>query len=100
MHRERGGVPPCGASASMSAPAAEALALRALAWVLSDDKHVRRFLALNGLAPEAIRAAPEDPGVLRGALDYLLGHEPDLLAFCESAGLAPGLPARARAALP
>lgn len=92
--------PSCVGAAAMPAAAAEALALRALAWVLSDDKHVRRFLALSGLAPAAIRDAPEDPGVLRGALDYLLGHEPDLLAFCESAGLAPDLPARARAALP
>ncbi len=96
--QERGGA--ARPAAGMTAETAEALALRALAWVLSDDAHVRRFLALNGLAPAAIRRAPDDPGVLRGALDYLLGHEPDLIAFCDSAGLAPELPARARAALP
>ena len=84
----------------MAPDAAEALALRALAHVLSNPDHVRRFLALSGLAPDAIRANPEDPRLLAGVLDYLLANERDLVVFCEADGLAPELPARARAALP
>ncbi len=79
---------------------AETLALRALAWVLADPVHVRRFLALSGLAPDAIRAAPDDPRILAGVLDYLLANEADLIAFCDAAGLPPSLPARTRAAFP
>ncbi len=83
----------------MDREAAESIALRALAHILSDSLHTRRFMALSGLSPETIRHNPEEPGLLAGALDYFLNHEPDLVAFCDTSGLAPDAPARARATL-
>lgn len=78
---------------------AETLALRALAHILGDAAHLRRFLALSGLRPDAVRANPSDPQLLTGVLDYLLANERDLIAFCDEANVAPDLPAQARAAL-
>ena len=78
---------------------AETLALRALAHVVSDAVHLRRFLALSGLRPDTVRENPSDPQLLSGVLDYLLANERDLIAFCDAANVAPDLPAQARAAL-
>ena len=38
-----------------------ALALTALAWILSDEARAERFLALTGLTPVALRGALESP---------------------------------------
>ena len=84
----------------MTPETAEALALRVLAHILSDRVHLRRFLAVSGLAPEALRARPDDPRLLAGALDYLLANERDLIAFCNATETEPSLPGKARAALP
>lgn len=65
------------------------MALRALAWVLSDTSRAERFLALTGLTPDALRASVAEPAMHRAVLDFLCAHEPDLLAAAESLGLAP-----------
>ena len=67
-----------------------ALALRALGWILADDARAARFLALTGLTPEGLRAGIERAEVQRAALDFLTGHEPDLIAAAEALGVAPG----------
>ncbi len=59
---------------------AQALALRALGWTLSDDGRADRFLALTGLTPEMLRARVGDPALLAAALRFLEAHEPDLVA--------------------
>ena len=66
-----------------------ALALRALGWILADDARATRFLALTGLTPEALRAGLERAEVQRAALDFLTGHEPDLVAAADALGVAP-----------
>ena len=58
----------------------QALALGALGWVLSDDDHAERFLALTGVSPEELRARIGEPSVLIAVLDFLMAHEPDLIA--------------------
>ncbi|WP_198148255.1 DUF3572 family protein [Elstera litoralis] len=47
-----------------------------------------------------MRARANDPAFLGGVLDFLLGDEAQLLAFCAETEIAPELPARLRAALP
>ena len=79
---------------------AETLALQALAHVAADQAALDRLLALTGLAPDQLRARAADPAVLAGVLDYLLGSETDLLAFCSAMNIDPALPARARRLLP
>jgi hypothetical protein len=72
------------------------VALRALAWVLSDTARAGRFVALTGLTPEALRAMAGQPATHRAVLDYLCAHEPDLVAAAGARALAPADLAAAR----
>ena len=68
---------------------AEAVALRALGWTLSDDARASRLLALTGLSPETLRQGLGEPRLLAAVLRFLEGHEPDLLACADDLELAP-----------
>ena len=72
------------------------LALRALAWVLSDTVRAERFLALTGLTPDTLRATVGEPATHRAVLEFLCAHEPDLLAAADSLGVEPAALAAAR----
>ena len=52
--------------------AAEALALRALAFLAEDPERLGRFLALTGLGPAELRMRAGDADLLGGVLDHLL----------------------------
>ena len=58
-------------------PDPQALALGALGWVLADDDHAERLLALTGLAPDDLRARLGEAGVQVAVLDFLAAHERD-----------------------
>ena len=77
----------------------EALALRALVWVLADDERAQRLLALTGLTPDALRAGVGDTPLLAAVLDFLCGNESDLVAAAEALGVAPAQLAGARESL-
>lgn len=79
---------------------AEALALRALAFLADDPERLGRFLALSGIGPGELRSRAADPALLGGVLDHLLADERLLIAFIEASGLKPEEPARARRHLP
>ncbi len=74
----------------------QALALRALVWVLGDEERAQRLLSLTGLTPDALRAGVGDIGLLGAVLDFLCAHEPDLIAAADALGVAPGEIAGAR----
>lgn len=76
------------------------IARQALTFIAEDEDRIARFLALSGVGPTEIRDRMQDPAFLGGVLDFLLGHEPDVLAFAEWAGIEPQLPLMARYALP
>ncbi|MEO0544234.1 MAG: DUF3572 domain-containing protein [Pseudomonadota bacterium] len=67
----------------------EALAGAALSWIAADGEQISRFMALTGIEPDQIRAAASQPGFLSGVLEFLMGHEPTLLRFCEENDIAP-----------
>jgi hypothetical protein len=75
------------------------LSLRALAWVLSDDRRARRFLDLTGLTPVVLRAGIGDREIQLSVLDFLCAHEPDLVAAADSLEVEPGAIAVARESL-
>jgi Protein of unknown function (DUF3572) len=79
--------------------AAEALAIQALSFLAEEPERLGAFMAASGIGPDAIRDAARAPGFLGGVLDHMLGDEPLLLAFADSAGLDPASIARARRAL-
>ncbi len=68
---------------------AEALALSALGWTLSDGARAERLLALTGLNPDDLRSRLGDAQVLAAILGFLEAHEPDLVACAEAIGVAP-----------
>jgi predicted lysophospholipase L1 biosynthesis ABC-type transport system permease subunit len=57
--------------------------------VLGDGERAERFLALTGLTPEELRAGLGDPAVQGAVLEFLCGHEADLIAAAEALGLSP-----------
>lgn len=73
--------------------------LQALVWTLGDPARAQRLLDLTGLTPDALRSGATDPVILAALLDFLAGHEPDLIACAEALGLAPNDLIRARDAL-
>ena len=83
-----------------SAPTdAAALALTALAAMLTDERRAQRFLELTGLSLNGLRARAGEPVLLAALLRFLEAHEPDLLAVAAEIGCAPEALVRARQAL-
>ena len=48
-----------------------------------------RFLALSGVQPGQLRQAVGDPAFLAGMLEFLMQHEPTLMAFCTTTDTKP-----------
>ena len=68
---------------------AEALALSALGWTLSDPARAERLLALTGLTPDDLRSRLGNASVLAAILGYLEAHEPHLLACADALDVSP-----------
>jgi hypothetical protein len=66
-----------------------AIALRALAATLSEQRLAERFLSLSGIDPPDLRQRASDPDVLVALLRFLEAHEPDLLAIADELGVKP-----------
>jgi hypothetical protein len=60
-----------------------------LGWLANEPEMLGRFLALSGLQAKMLRQAAHDPGFLAGLTDFLMSHEPDLMAFCTATDTAP-----------
>jgi Mn-dependent DtxR family transcriptional regulator len=76
----------------MTGPAtndASALALRALAALLGDQRLAERFLSLSGIDPLDLRQRAGDPALLAALLRFLEAHEPDLVTIAEELGVKP-----------
>ena len=68
---------------------AAAIALHALAWILSDDARAERLLVLTGLDADELRERATEPAVLAATLAFLESHEPDLVACADAIGHPP-----------
>ena len=68
---------------------AEIIALEALGWVLTDQPRADRLLALTGLTPDVLRDGLGDRRVLAAVLEFLSGHEADLVAAAIALDLPP-----------
>jgi hypothetical protein len=76
----------------MSEPATNdptALALRALAMTLADQRLADRFLSLSGIDPPDLRQRAGDASLLAALLRFLEAHEPDLVAIAGELGVKP-----------
>ncbi|KAA1177726.1 DUF3572 family protein [Rhizobium tropici] len=72
-------------------------AIAVLGWLANEPDMFGRFLSLTGVEPAQVRNAINEPAFLAGMLDFLMNHEPTLLAFCEASGTAPEVVAAASA---
>ena len=66
-----------------------ALALRALAATIADERLATRFLSLSGIDPSELRQSAGDPTVLAALLRFLEAHEPDLVAIAAELDVKP-----------
>lgn len=57
--------------------------------MLGDAARAERFLSLTGLTPDELRGGLGDPAVQGAVLEFLCGHEADLIAAAEALGLSP-----------
>ena len=64
--------------------------------MLADEDRAARLLSLTGLTPEALREGLGDPAVLGAVLEFLCGHEADLVAAAHELGVEPQALAAAR----
>ena len=56
---------------------------------MSDEARASRLLALTGLTPDDLRAGLGDGQVLGAVIDFLCGHEADLIAAAQALGVEP-----------
>ncbi|MFB2552286.1 DUF3572 domain-containing protein [Ensifer soli] len=75
------------------------IAAALLVWLASEPDLLGRFLALSGLDAQSLRAAATEDGFQAGLIDFVMGNEADLLAFCQASGIAPEDVVHAHAAL-
>ena len=78
----------------MSAPypiseADETLALRLIGWIVSDATRAERMLALTGLTPQDLRESLGNRGTLSALMDFVINHEPDLIACADALEVRP-----------
>lgn len=73
----------------MTQQSSEIIALQALGYIIEEDTLRDRFVALTGLDPNTLRASLDQPGTLASILEFLISHEPDLIAAAEAQGQTP-----------
>ncbi len=79
---------------------AQAIALRALAFIAEDEDRLAAFLSASGMAQEDVSARLGDPAVLAGVLDFVLADNSRTVAFVNRIDIDPMLPRLARRKLP
>ena len=79
---------------------AEAIGLKALAWLLSDDALYPIFMGRTGASEHDLRAGAGDPGFLGSVLDFVMMDDDWVIAFCDTKGIAYQTPMEARRMLP
>lgn len=67
----------------------ETLALRLVGWIVADSVRADRMLAITGLTPGDLRGSLANPAALGALMDFVINHEPDLLACAEDLGVKP-----------
>jgi len=78
---------------------AEAVALQALVWTISEPSRASRLLDTTGLDVSELRARAAEPSLLAAVLNFLEAHEPDLVACADQLEITPAALVAARAEL-
>ena len=78
---------------------AQTVALQVIGWIVSEPRRSERFLGLTGLDADQLRDGLGDGSILGAAIDFLLTHEPDLVACAEHIGVTPAAIVASREAI-
>lgn len=73
----------------MNQELADIIALKAVTYLLSDEKRISWLLGETGLDVTALKKSPDSPELLAGILDFLLAHENILLDFAQTSEVDP-----------
>jgi hypothetical protein len=65
------------------------IAVSVLTWLSNEPDMLTRFLSLTGLDAGSLRQISASPGFAAGLLEFVLAHEPSLMAFSAHSGYAP-----------
>jgi len=79
---------------------AQAIALRALAYVAEEEDRLNRFLAASGIGQQDVSGRLSDPAFLAGVLDFVLADDKMTAEFVSHINIDPMLPRLARRKLP
>ena len=81
---------------SLTTEAAEAVAIRAVEFLATDEDRLGGFIVATGISPGDLGSRLQEFDFLCGVLDHIMADESLLFIFCEFAGIAPEHPAVAR----
>jgi len=79
---------------------AQAIALRALAYVAENEDRLSRFLAASGISQNDVSGRLGDPAFLAGVLDFVLADDEMTVEFVNQINIDPMLPRLTRRKLP
>lgn len=77
------------AQSKLDRAAARDVATDVLTWLAGEPDLIARFLSLTGLTVDTLRQSAASDGFHLALLDFLMGHEPTLIQFCEATGTPP-----------
>jgi hypothetical protein len=73
----------------MTPVTAEALALKALEFLVNSPNNLDGFMAVTGINGAELRDRLEEPAVLAAVIDFMLKNERLLIEFCETTSIGP-----------
>ncbi|MCD2177116.1 DUF3572 domain-containing protein [Rhizobium sp. C1] len=77
----------------------EEIAVAILAWLGEEPDMLTRFLSLSGLEASSLRQFSRSPGFSAALMEFVMAHEPSLMAFSAHSGIPPASIAAAWQAL-
>ncbi len=84
---------------SVSQEVAETVALKALAWLVTNEEVCPVFLGATGATIDDLRARAGEPEFLGSVLEFITMDDSWVMAFCDANALAYELPMQAGAML-
>jgi len=67
----------------------EIVAIKGLQYLAGDEEQLSRFIALTGCDPTDLRSNAQSSDFLAGVLEFFMGNEATLLAFCAQYSIEP-----------
>lgn len=70
-------------------PEAQEIAVAILTWLGEEPDMLTQFLSLSGLEASSLRQFSRSAGFAAALMEFVMAHEPSLMAFSAHSGIAP-----------